>query len=141
MQKIHLCLWFDGAAEEAMNFYCSVFKTAKKGEITRWQVDGPGAKKGDVLTVAFELEGLQITGLNGGPGFSFTEAVSLSVDCKDQSEVDYYWDKFIADGGKPVQCAWLKDRFGLSWQIVPSRLSELLSDPDAAKAKRVIEAM
>jgi predicted 3-demethylubiquinone-9 3-methyltransferase (glyoxalase superfamily) len=140
MQKITTCLWFDGQAEEAMNFYTSVFRNSKAGKVTRYGDGGPGPK-GSVLTCSFELEGREFTTLNGGPHFKFTEAISLIVDCKDQAEVDYYWEKLTADGGAESQCGWLKDKFGLSWQIIPRRLMELLGDPDAGRAQRATEAM
>lgn len=139
MQKITPFLWFDDQAEEAMNTYCSIFKHAKPGKIVRAGEAGPGAA-GRALTVSFELEGVGFTALNGGPHFKFTEAISLWVDCETQEEVDYYWDKLSA-GGSTSRCGWLKDRFGLSWQVVPSALPRLLSDPDRAKADRVMQAM
>jgi len=139
MQKIHPFLWFDNQAEEAMNFYVSIFKNSKIGKVVRYGDAGPGPK-GSAMTVTFELEGQQFTALNGGPHFKFTEAISFVVDCKSQEEVDELWEKLSA-GGQPGQCAWLKDKFGLSWQIVPSVLVELLSNPDPAKSKRVMEAM
>jgi predicted 3-demethylubiquinone-9 3-methyltransferase (glyoxalase superfamily) len=139
MQKIHPFLWFDNQAEEAMNFYVSIFKNSKIGKVVRYGDAGPGPK-GSVMTATFELEGQQFTALNGGPHFKFTEAISFVVDCKSQEEVDELWEKLSA-GGEPGHCAWLKDKFGLSWQIVPSVLVELLSNPDPAKSKRVMEAM
>ncbi len=139
MQKITPCLWFDGNAEEAANFYASVFKNAKIKKTLRCGDSGPGPK-GSVLTVSFELEGLEFTALNGGPKYKFTEAISLHVDCKSQEEVDYYWDK-LSEGGEIIQCGWLKDKFGLSWQIVPTALIEMLNDSDPAKASRVMQAM
>jgi len=139
MQKIHPFLWFDNQAEEAMNFYVSIFKNSKIGKVVRYGDAGPGPK-GSAMTATFELEGQQFTALNGGPHFKFTEAISFVVDCKSQEEVDELWEKLSA-GGQPGQCAWLKDKFGLSWQIVPSVLVELLSNPDPAKSKRVMEAM
>ncbi|RYE41202.1 MAG: VOC family protein [Hyphomicrobiales bacterium] len=143
MDKISPCLWFDGNAEEAANFYVSIFKDSKINRILRWNEDHEisGGKAGDVLLVEFTLFGKTYQGLNGGPQFKFSEAVSFSVDCDDQAEVDTYWEKLTADGGKPVQCSWLTDKFGLSWQIVPRRLPELLNDPDPAKATRVMRAM
>src|SRR5262245_401728 len=140
LQKIHPFLWFDNQAEEAMNYYCSVFKNSKPGKITRCGDAGPGPK-GSVLVASFELEGLQFTALNGGPHFKFNESVSFVVDCKDQAEVDYFWEKLTAGGGQPGECSWLKDRFGLSWQIVPTVLMELINDPDVAKSSRVMQAM
>jgi predicted 3-demethylubiquinone-9 3-methyltransferase (glyoxalase superfamily) len=139
LQKIHPFLWFDNQAEEAMNFYCSVFKNSKPGKVTRYGDAGPGPK-GSVMVASFELEGLQFSALNGGPHFKLNEAISFVVDCKDQAEVDYYWEKLSA-GGQKSQCGWLKDRFGLSWQIVPTALMELLNDPDPAKSTRVMQAM
>jgi predicted 3-demethylubiquinone-9 3-methyltransferase (glyoxalase superfamily) len=139
MQKISPFLWFDNQAEEAMNFYVSIFKNSKVGNVTRYGDAGPGPK-GSVMTASFELEGQQFTALNGGPHFKFTEAISFVVDCETQEEVDEFWDRPSA-GGQTQQCGWLKDKFGLSWQIVPSALIELMSDPDPEKARRVTEAM
>ena len=140
MQKITPCLWFDTQAEEAARFYVSVFKNSKIGKISYYGDTGPGPKD-SVLTVAFELDGVQFTALNGGPVFQFNEAVSLQVSCADQAEVDELWDRLTADGGQPSQCAWLKDKYGVSWQIVPKVLIELISDPDPVKAQRVMAAM
>ena len=140
MQKIHPFLWFDNQAEEAMNFYVSIFKNSKVGKVVRYGDAGPGLK-GSAMTATFELEGQQFTALNGGPHFKFTEAISFVVDCKTQEEVDELWEKLTADGGQPSHCAWLKDKFGVSWQIVPTVLMELLNDPDPQKSKRVMEAM
>ncbi|MEO8112810.1 MAG: VOC family protein [Phenylobacterium sp.] len=140
MQKIHPFLWFDTEAEEAMNFYVSLFPNSKVLKTVRYGDAGPG-HKGSVMTCDFELGGQRFTALNGGPHFKFTEAVSFMVDCKDQAEVDHLWDNLTSGGGEPSQCGWLKDRFGLSWQIVPTVLIELLGDPDAAKAQRVMAAM
>ena len=140
MQKIHPFLWFDTQAEEAMHFYCSVFKNSKVGRILRHGDAGPGPK-GGVLTCTFELEGQQFTALNGGPHFKINEAISFVVDCKSQEEVDELWEKLTADGGQPGHSAWLKDRFGVSWQIVPTVLMELLNDPDPQKSQRVMQAM
>ena len=139
MQKVTPCLWFDDQAEEAANFYVSIFKNAKILKRTYYGEAGPGPK-GSVLTVVFELDGQELIALNGGPHFKFTEAISLSVDCKTQDEVDTFWDKLSA-GGQQGQCGWLKDKYGLSWQIVPSVLPEMLGDPDPVKSKRVMEAM
>ena len=139
MQKITTCLWFDNNAEEAVNFYTSIFKNSKVLEVSRWGEGGPGPE-GSVLTMRFQLEGQEFQALNGGPQFKFTEAISLSVDCQSQEEVDELWEK-LTEGGSEDQCAWLKDRFGLSWQIVPRALPELLGDPDPEKSKRVMEAM
>ena len=139
MQKISPCLWFDDQAEEAMHFYLSVFKNSKAGNVTRYGDAGPGPK-GSVMTAAFELEGQQFTALNGGPHFNFTEAISFVVSCKTQEEVDELWDK-LSEGGQTQQCGWLKDKFGLSWQIIPVALIELMSDPDPQRSRRVMEAM
>jgi predicted 3-demethylubiquinone-9 3-methyltransferase (glyoxalase superfamily) len=140
-QKITPCLWFDGNAEEAVRFYMSVFPDSSIQEINRSKVDYPGGKLGSVLMITFTLAGQSYLALNGGSFHKFNEAISLSVDCKDQAEVDRLWAALTADGGNTVQCGWLEDKYGLSWQIVPSRLPELLSDPDTAKAKRVMESM
>ena len=140
MQKIHPFLWFDTQAEEAMHFYCSVFKNSKAGKVVRNGDAGPGPK-GSVLVCSFELEGEQFTALNGGPHFKFNNAISLVVDCKSQEEVDTLWEKLTAGGGEPGDCGWLKDKYGLSWQITPTVLMELISDPDPVKAKRAMEAM
>ena len=139
MQKITPCLWFDNNAEEAVNHYCAIFKNSKIGKVLRCGESGPGPK-GSVLTIAFELEGQEFIALNGGPIFKFNEAISLSVDCKTQTEVDELWER-LSDGGQKSQCGWLKDKFGLSWQIVPSALVEMLRDKDAAKSARVMAAM
>ena len=139
MQKISPFLWFDDQAEEAMNFYVSVFKNSKVGKITRYGDAGPGPK-GSVMTASFELEGQPFTALNGGPHFKFTEAVSFFVNCETQEEVDELWAR-LAEGGQTQQCGWLKDKFGLSWQIIPSILIELMNDRDPQKSRRVMEAM
>ena len=139
MNKISPFLWFDTQAEEAAKFYVSLFDNSRIVSIARYGEAGPGAP-GTVMTVEFELEGLSFIALNGGPQFHFTEAVSFSVDCESQEEVDKFWDA-LSDGGEPGPCGWLKDKFGLSWQINPRILGQLLSDPDRAKAKRVMEAM
>ncbi len=141
MQKISPCLWFDGNAEAAANYYVSIFPDSRIDAVARWPENERAPKKGAVLAVDFTLAGRSFKALNGGPQFKFTEAISLSVDCKDQAEVDMFWDKLTADGGKPVQCGWLKDKYGLSWQIVTRRLIELLSDSDSAKAARAMAAM
>jgi predicted 3-demethylubiquinone-9 3-methyltransferase (glyoxalase superfamily) len=143
MQKITPFLWFNDNAEEAVKFYTSVFKNSKIGKVARYDEAGEkasGRPAGSVMTVEFQLEGQEFVALNGGPMFKFTEAISFVVNCETQEEVDYYWEKLSA-GGKEVQCGWLKDKFGLSWQIVPTVLGELLSDKDAAKAQRAMEAM
>jgi predicted 3-demethylubiquinone-9 3-methyltransferase (glyoxalase superfamily) len=139
MQKITPFLWFDDQAEEAMIHYVSIFTNSKVGSVTRYGDAGPGPK-GSVMTASFELEGQQFTALNGGPHFKFTEAVSFVVSCETQEEVDEFWDK-LSEGGQTQQCGWLKDKFGLSWQIVPTVLMELMKDPDPQKSQRVVEAM
>ncbi len=136
MKKIRPSLWFDGNAEEAMNFYVSIFKDSEVLNVSRMG-DGPDAQ---AFTVTFRLEDEEFFGINGGPQFTFTEAVSFYLDCDSQEEVDYYWDRLL-EGGEPSQCGWLKDKFGLSWQIVPSRLGELMQDEDPEKANRVMQAM
>jgi predicted 3-demethylubiquinone-9 3-methyltransferase (glyoxalase superfamily) len=143
MQKITPFLWFSDNAGEAVRFYVSIFKNSKIGKIARYDEAGEkvaGRPAGSVMTVEFQLEGEDFVALNGGPMFKFTEAISFVVNCETQEEVDYYWKKLSA-GGKEVQCGWLKDKFDLSWQIVPTILPELLSDKDAAKSQRVMQAM
>ena len=139
MQKITPFLWFDDKAEEAMNFYVSIFKNSKRGRISRYGEAGPGPK-GTVMVATFQLEGQEFIALNGGPHFKFTEAISLVVNCETQDEVDAFWEK-LSEGGSKGQCGWLKDKYGLSWQIVPTVLGELMSDPDPEKTKRVMTAM
>jgi len=139
MQKITPFLWFDGQAEEAARFYASIFKKSKVGRISRYGDVGPGPK-GSVMTVEFKLEGQDFIALNGGPTYRFTPAISLFVDCKTQKEVDELWKKLSA-GGKEVQCGWLEDKYGLSWQIVPNVLMRLIQDKDAKKSQRVMQAM
>ncbi len=139
MNKITPFLWFDNQAEEAAKFYTSIFKNSRITDVTRYGEGGPGPA-GTAMTVAFDLEGQHFTALNGGPEYKFTEAVSFYVDCNSQQEVDYFWQK-LSEGGEEGPCGWLKDRFGLSWQIVPSALTKLLSDPDPEKAGRVMQAM
>lgn len=140
MNKISPFLWFDTQAEEAARFYVSLFDNSRVGRITRYGEGGPGPA-GSVMTVEFELEGQSYVALNGGPQFQFNEAVSFSVNCESQEEVDRYWDALTADGGQPGPCGWLEDKYGLSWQINPRILGQLLADPDRAKAKRVMDAM
>ena len=140
MSKITTCLWFDGQAEEAARFYVGLLPDSRVDEVVRAPVDFPGGSAGSVLTVAFTLAGQTYLGLNGGPQFPFTEAVSLIVNCEDQAEVDRLWDALTAEGS-PVQCGWLKDRYGLPWQIVPTALGRMMCDPDRAKAGRVMTAM
>jgi predicted 3-demethylubiquinone-9 3-methyltransferase (glyoxalase superfamily) len=139
MQKISPFLWFDGKAEEAMNFYVSIFKNSKIGTVTRYAEGGPGPA-GTVMTATFQLEGQEFMALNGGPVFVFSQAISFFVSCETQEEVDELWER-LSEGGEKQQCAWLKDKFGVSWQIVPTALGELLNDPDPEKSKRVMEAM
>jgi predicted 3-demethylubiquinone-9 3-methyltransferase (glyoxalase superfamily) len=139
MQTITPFLWFDGKAEEAMNFYVSIFKNAGVVSVTRYGDAGPGPK-GTVMTTAFRLDGQNFVALNGGPQFTFTPAISFVVNCDTQEEVDHYWEK-LSEGGEPNQCGWLTDKYGLSWQIVPRVLPQLLQDTDAAKSKRVMAAM
>ncbi|MGB8192074.1 MAG: VOC family protein [Chitinophagaceae bacterium] len=139
MQKITPFLWFDNNAEEAINLYTSVFKDAKVTNMARYGKEGPGPE-GTVMTASFVLNGQEFIALNGGPHFKFTEAVSFVINCEDQEEVDHYWDR-LSEGGSIQQCGWLKDKFGLSWQVVPTILSKLLSDKDRQKAGRVMQAM
>lgn len=139
MQKITPFLWFNDQAEEAMNFYVSIFKNSRAGKITRWGETGPGPK-GAVMSVTFQLDGQEFFALNGGPAFTFTPAISLFVDCATQEEVDELWEKLSA-GGEKSRCGWLKDKYGLSWQIIPTALGELMNDPEPEKSKRVMQAM
>ena len=139
-QKITPFLWFDNQAEEAMKFYTSIFKKSKVGKVSRYGDAGPGPK-GQVMTASFRLEGIEFTALNAGPRFKFTEAISFVINCKDQKEVDYFWTKLTADGGEESMCGWLKDKFGLSWQVVPTVLMELMGDKNKTKANRVMQAM
>jgi predicted 3-demethylubiquinone-9 3-methyltransferase (glyoxalase superfamily) len=139
MKKITPFLWFNDQAEDAMNFYISIFKNSKVVNVSRFGEAGPGPK-GKVMTATFQLNGQEITALNGGPQFSFTEAISFYVDCETQQEVDELWGK-LSEGGEKGQCGWLKDKYGLSWQIVPSALGEMLQDKDPQKSKNVMEAM
>ncbi|WP_435769471.1 VOC family protein [Nocardioides sp. SYSU DS0651] len=137
--RIQPCLWFDDNLEEAAHFYTGIFPNSSIGHLSRYTEAGPG-DPGAVMAGEFTLDGMSFRGINGGPAFPFTEAISLSVTCRDQSEVDYYWDSLV-DGGEESVCGWLKDRFGLSWQIVPERLYELVSDPDPLRAQAAAEAM
>ncbi len=143
MQKIAPFLWFDNHAEDAVKFYVSIFRNSKIGSITRYEEEAAkasGRPKGSVMTVAFELAGQEFVALNGGPLFKFSEAISFVVNCETQEEVDHFWEKLSA-GGQEVQCGWLKDRFGVSWQVVPTVLGEMLQDKDREKSKRVVAAM
>ncbi|WP_437202628.1 VOC family protein [Planctomicrobium sp. SH664] len=139
IQKIAPFLWFDRNAEEAANYYVSIFKNSRILEVLKNTGAAPG-EPGSVLTIAFELEGLRFVGINGGPLFQFSEAVSFAVSCEDQNEIDDLWEK-LCDGGQPSQCGWLKDRFGLSWQIIPRQLPEMMMDPDPACSHRVMQAV
>jgi predicted 3-demethylubiquinone-9 3-methyltransferase (glyoxalase superfamily) len=134
------CLWFDDQAKEAADYYSRIFPNSRITDVEYYGEAGP-RPAGSVLTVSFELDGRPFIALNGGPEFTFDEAVSIQVHCGDQEEVDYYWNALTADGGQESQCGWLKDRFGFSWQIVPNRLTELLKDPDAGRARRAMTAM
>lgn len=140
MQKITPCLWFDTAGEEAANFYVSVFKNSRILNVSRY---GPGMHRpeGLALTVEFELDGQRFTALNGGPEFTFDEAVSFQISCADQAEVDHYWSRLTADGGQESQCGWLKDRWGVSWQVVPEQLASYIGGPDSEGAQRATQAM
>jgi len=138
-QKIVTFLWYDDKAEEAMNFYVDTFKNSRVIDVQRWPEGTPNA--GQVLVCEFELDGQRFMAINGGPEFKFTEAISLYVHCDSQEEVDYYWDRLTADGGEESQCGWLKDKYGLSWQIIPDELQQHLSNPDPEKAARAMQAM
>jgi predicted 3-demethylubiquinone-9 3-methyltransferase (glyoxalase superfamily) len=144
MQKITPFLWFDDQAEEAVKFYTSVFKNSKVGRILRYDEEAAsksGRPTGSVLTIEFEIEGQKFVALNGGPQFKFNESVSFVVNCETQEEIDYFWGKLTADGGEESQCGWLKDKFGLSWQVTPTVLIDMLHDRDSEKAERVMKAM
>jgi predicted 3-demethylubiquinone-9 3-methyltransferase (glyoxalase superfamily) len=134
------CLWFDTQAEEAATYYTTIFPGARLGDVSRFGEGGP-RPAGMVITAEFEINGQRFVALNGGPEYSFTEAVSFQIPCADQAEIDYYWDRLTADGGQPGPCGWLKDKFGVSWQVIPAALGSLLSDPDPAKAARATQAM
>lgn len=139
MQKITPFLWFDGKAEEAMNFYVSVFKNSRIGRVSRYGEGGPGPK-GAVMSATFQLDGQEFFALNGGPQFTFSPAISFFVNCETQQEVDELWEK-LSDGGEKQRCGWLKDKYGVSWQIIPSVLGQMLQDKDGEKSKRVMTAM
>ena len=144
MQKITPHLWFDDRAEEAANFYVSIFKDGKLGSIARYPNTGQeitGKPPGSVMTVEFEIQGQKFIALNGGPQFKFSEAVSFLISCEDQAEIDYFWEKLTADGGEPGPCGWCKDKFGLSWQVIPTGMDEVFNDPDESKRERAMEAM
>ena len=140
MPRITPNLWFDGEALDAAEYYCSIFPNSEIRAVSHYTEAGPGPA-GEVLTVDFVLDGKEFTAINGGPAFTFDEAVSFLINCKDQAEVDRYWDTFIGDGGQESQCGWLKDKFGLSWQVVPEGMAELFTDPDKSKAERAMKAM
>ena len=139
MQKITPFLWFDDKAQEAMNFYVAIFKNSKIVTITRYGSAGPGPE-GTVMTAEFQVEGQDFVALNGGPIFTFTPAISFVINCESQEDVDHYWDK-LSEGGEQIECGWLKDKFGVSWQVVPTILVELINDPDPMKSQRVMAAM
>lgn len=141
MPTIAPCLWFDGKAEEAARFYTSLFPDSRVDKVVPAAADNPSTRAGEVLTVEFTLAGNHYVGLNGGPDFPFTEAISLYVECNDQAEVDHYWDALMQGGGSPGVCGWLKDRFGMSWQVAPRQLNEMLESPDRPAAARAMEAM
>ena len=141
MPQITPCLWFDGQAEEAAKFYTSVFPNSRIDKVVRAAAENPSTPEGAVLTVEYTLDGSPFIGLNGGPEFTFSEAISFDIDCADQAEVDRYWDALIQGGGEHSVCGWLKDRFGVSWQVVPRQLNEMLDSPDRDGARRAMEAM
>ena len=141
MDKISPCLWFDGDAEEAARLYTSLFPNSHIDSVDRSPADTPSGPEGTVITVNFTLAGRSYIALNGGPDFKFTEAVSFSIDCDDQAEVDRYWDALLANGGEPSVCGWLHDRFGLSWQVIPRQLPEMLNSKDRDAARRAMQAM
>ena len=143
-QKITPCLWYDGDAREAAKFYAAVFKDAEIGETSKYNeasAEISGQPEGSVMVVEFEIAGQKFVGLNGGPRFKFNEAISFMIDCKDQAEVDYFWSALTADGGEESQCGWLKDKFGLSWQVVPAVINDLVAGPDPEGSKRAMAAM
>ncbi len=139
-QKIVPNLWFDSQAEEAAQYYIDVFGSGRVLSVARYPQDAPGPA-GEVMSVEFEVAGMRFVGINGGPQFTFSEAVSFQVDCADQAEVDRFWDRLVSDGGEEGQCGWLKDRFGLSWQIAPAGMDDVFRDPDPARAQRAMQAM
>ena len=141
MDKITPCLWFDGDAEDAARFYTSIFPNSRIDRVDRSAADTPSGPEGTIITVDFTLDGRSFIGLNGGPDFKFSEAVSFSIECDDQAEVDRYWNALLADGGEPSVCGWLKDRFGLSWQVIPRQLNEMTRSDDRDAARRAMQAM
>jgi two-component system sensor histidine kinase QseC len=141
MQKIIPCLWFDGNGEDALNFYAAIFPNSRVVDRLNWPDNGPGPKGGGLLTATFQLDGQEFMVLNGGPEYKFTPAISMLVNCETQAEVDHYWDKLLEGGGQPVQCGWLTDRFGVSWQVAPMAMIRMFQDKDAEKAGRAMRAM
>lgn len=141
MKEIRPSLWFDGDAEEAATFYCGIFPNSQIDSIIRSPAENPSTAKGQVVVVEFTLNGRPFSGINGGPQFNFTEAVSFDIECSDQAEVDHYWEQLTSDGGSASQCGWCKDRFGLSWQVTPTRLREMIESADRAAAERAMNAM
>ena len=141
MHGLTPCLWFNGQAEEAAKFYTSVFPDSWIDEVSPSPADNPSGRAGETLTVDFTLDGSRFIGLNGGPDFTFNESISFVVDCKDQAEVDHYWNRLVEGGGQHSVCGWLKDRYGVSWQVTPRRLNELMASPDRDGARRAMEAM
>ncbi len=141
MTAITPCLWFNGTAEEAARFYTSIFPDSRIDHVARSAADNPSTQAGETLTVEFTLDGNAFLGLNGGPDFQFSEAISFVIDCKDQAEVDRYWDRLVEGGGEHSVCGWLKDKFGVSWQVTPRRLNELMNGPDRDGARRTMEVM
>jgi predicted 3-demethylubiquinone-9 3-methyltransferase (glyoxalase superfamily) len=143
-QKITPCLWFDGNADEAAAFYTSIFKNSEVGSSSKYDeksAEVVGQKEGSTMVVEFEIAGQKFVGLNGGPQFKFNEAVSFMISCKDQAEIDYFWNRLTADGGEESQCCWLKDKFGLSWQVIPANLNKIIGGPDRAGAERATAAL
>jgi predicted 3-demethylubiquinone-9 3-methyltransferase (glyoxalase superfamily) len=139
-QRITTNLWFDNQAEEAAEYYCSIFENSKIVSVAHYPEDGPG-EPGSVMVVEWELDGQRFVGINGGPQFTFSEAISLQINCETQEEIDHYWDRFIADGGEEGPCGWLKDKYGLSWQVTPAGMDEVFSHPDKERANRAMKAM
>ena len=139
-QRITTNLWFDGQAEEAAEFYCSIFDNSRVVSKAHYTESSPG-ETGTVMVVEWELDGQRFVGINGGPQFTFSEAISLQINCETQEEIDYYWEKLLSDGGEEGPCGWLKDRYGLSWQVTPTGMDELFSDPDQSRADRAMKAM
>lgn len=144
MKPFTICLWFDNEAEEAAKYYTSIFKNGKLGQVTHYTNEGfeqHHQPAGKVMTAEFEVNGQRFLGLNGGPDFKFNESISLVINCDSQAEIDMYWDKLTANGGNPIECGWLKDKYGLTWQVVPTALEKMMSDEDQVKSDRVMHAM